>query len=512
MKLSALMERAGLESDKAGDANVTGFAIDHRKVAPGTVFGAFRGAQFNAEDVIPDAIEAGAVAVVARPEARVDGALHVASEEPRQTFAQLASGFFAPFPNTIVAVTGTNGKTSTAEMTRQIWRMCGERAASIGTLGVTTPDGSVSTGLTTPDIVIFLSNMSGLAREGVSHVAYEASSHGLSQFRNEGVAVSACAFTNFSRDHLDYHGTMEAYFEAKMRLFDEVIEPDASVVIWRGANSNEWTDRAIEHAHKRVASVLIVGEAESPDGAQRDTYLRLVHRAPTQLGQTLTVEFGGQERQVKLPLIGEYQAANALCAAGLALATGSDEGQVFDAVSRLQPVRGRLERAVISQAGAPVYVDYAHTPDALEAAIAALRPHVDSGKGGRLIAVFGAGGDRDNGKRVPMGQVAARLADLVIVTDDNPRGEDPSTIRAEIMRGVELADAASETEVRNVGDRRDAILAAISAAKSADIVLIAGKGHEQGQIIGSGDTMRVLSFDDVQVARECAAQVGEAVQ
>ncbi len=499
MKLSALMERAQLERGKAGDANVTGFAIDHRKVAPGTVFGAFRGAQFNAEDVIKDAVEAGAVAVVARPEADVDGALHVASGEPRQTFAKLASGFFAPFPQMIVAITGTNGKTSTAEMTRQIWRMCGERAASIGTLGVTTPDGSVSTGLTTPDIVTFLSNISGLAREGVSHVAYEASSHGLSQYRNEGVAVSACAFTNFSRDHLDYHGTMEAYFEAKMRLFDDVIEPDAPVVIWRADDSNEWTGKAIEHARARDRRVLVVGEAE---GQKRDTFLRLVHREPTQLGQVLRVEFEGEERSVKLPLIGAYQAANALCAASLALATGSRASQVFDAVSRLQPVRGRLERAVITQQGAPVYIDYAHTPDALEAAIAALRPHVDAGKGGRLIVVFGAGGDRDTGKRAPMGDVAARMADLVIVTDDNPRGEDPSTIRSEIMRGVTTGEA------RDIADRRKAIAAAIADAGAHDIILVAGKGHEQGQIIGSGDNMRVLAFDDVTVARECAAEIG----
>ncbi|MEL7188590.1 MAG: UDP-N-acetylmuramoyl-L-alanyl-D-glutamate--2,6-diaminopimelate ligase [Pseudomonadota bacterium] len=501
MKLSALMERAGLERGGAGDETVTGFAIDHRKVAPGTVFGAFRGAQFNAEDVISDAVDAGAVAVVARPEAQVEGALHVASEEPRQTFAQLAAKFFTPVPPTIVAVTGTNGKTSTAEMMRQIWRMCGERAASIGTLGVTTPDESVSTGLTTPDIVTFLSNMSGLAREGVTHVAYEASSHGLSQYRNEGVAVSACAFTNFSRDHLDYHGTMEAYFDAKMRLFDEVIEPGAPAIIWRGADSNEWSGRAIEHARNSVASVLVVGEAEEGD---RDTFLRLSHRVPTQLGQTLTIEFDGKERTVKLPLIGAYQAANALCAAGLALATGAGPSQVFDAVSRLQPVRGRLERAVITQQGAPVYIDYAHTPDALEAAITALRPHVDADNGGRLIVVFGAGGDRDAGKRAPMGEVAARMADLAIVTDDNPRGEDPSEIRSEIMRGVSQGDA------RDIGDRRKAIAVAIAEAGAKDIILVAGKGHEQGQIIGSGDTMRVLAFDDVTVARECAAEMGSA--
>ncbi|MEM6475195.1 MAG: UDP-N-acetylmuramoyl-L-alanyl-D-glutamate--2,6-diaminopimelate ligase [Pseudomonadota bacterium] len=503
MKLAGLIERAGLTEidarDAAVDATVTGFAIDHRKVAPGTVFGAFRGAKFNAEDFIPDAIEAGAVAVVASLQAEVSGAVHIASDEPRRTFAQLAARFFTPVPDTIVAVTGTNGKTSTAEMTRQIWRMCGERAASIGTLGVTTPDGSISTGLTTPDIVTFLSNMSGLAREGVTHVAYEASSHGLSQFRNEGLRVAAGAFTNFSRDHLDYHNTMDEYFAAKMRLFDEVVEAGAPAIIWDGGDSSEWTRRAIEHATSRNLRVRTVGE--------RGEFLRLAAREATQLGQTLTVEYEGAQKTIKLPLIGAYQAANALCAAGLAISTGADAGQVFDAVGRLQPVRGRLERAVITPVGAPVYVDYAHTPDALEAAIAALRPHVAADRGGKLIVVFGAGGDRDTGKRAPMGEVAARAADVVVVTDDNPRGEDAAAIRAAIMQGVEGTGRSNATDL---GGRREAIAAATAQASAHDIILVAGKGHEQGQIIGAGDSMRVLPFDDVQVARECAADTAQA--
>ncbi|MEM9500702.1 MAG: UDP-N-acetylmuramoyl-L-alanyl-D-glutamate--2,6-diaminopimelate ligase [Pseudomonadota bacterium] len=499
MKLAALAERADVACPDPGEASVTGFAIDHRKVAPGTVFGAFRGERFNAEDFVPAAIAAGAVAVVTRPQVAVDGAVHIASEEPRRTFALLAAQFFTPVPETLVAVTGTNGKTSTAEMTRQIWRMCGERAASIGTLGVTTPDGSISTGLTTPDIVTFLSNMSGLAREGVTHVAYEASSHGLSQFRNEGLRVAACAFTNFSRDHLDYHGTMDEYFAAKMRLFDEVVEQGAAAIIWDGGDSSKWTRRAIEHAMSRKLRVLTVGSPKDEQGA----FLRLAFREATQLGQTLKIEYEGTERTIKLPLIGAYQAANALCAAGLALATGSDPVQVFDAVSRLQPVRGRLERAVITASGAPVYVDYAHTPDALEAAIAALRPHVASDKGGKLIVVFGAGGDRDTGKRAPMGDVAARAADHVIITDDNPRGEDPSVIRAAIAEG---AAATGRDNATNIGDRRKAIAGAIAKTGAHDIILVAGKGHEQGQIIGAGDDMRVLPFDDVQVARECAAK------
>ena len=485
MKLGELLAKAGLPA--AGDAAVTGFAIDHRKVAPGTVFGAFQGAAVNGEDFITAAIEAGAVAVVARPEAQVEGAVHIADANPRRTFARLAAGFFAPVPSTIVAVTGTNGKTSCVEMTRQIWRMAGERAASIGTLGVTTPDGSVSTGLTTPDIVTFLANMSGLAREGVTHVAYEASSHGLSQYRNEGLTVAASAFTNFSRDHLDYHGTMEEYFTAKMRLFTEVVAPGSPAVIHDAGDGSHWTAQAISGAKARGLTVMTVGEGGN--------FLHLVSREPGQLGQLLHIEYEGALRKVSLPLIGAYQAANALVSAGLAIATGVSASATFDALTRLQPVRGRLERAALNAAGAPVYVDYAHTPDALEAAIAALRPHVAAG--GRLIVVFGAGGDRDAGKRPQMGDVAARAADLAIVTDDNPRSENPAAIRAAIMAG-----AGSNT--REIEGRRAAIAAAIGDAGPRDIVLIAGKGHEQGQIFGSGDNMRIEAFDDVEVARECA--------
>jgi len=478
MRLADLAAAAGLPP--VGDAPVTGFAIDNRKVAPGCVFGAFQGASVNGEDFIPAAVAAGAIAIVARAQAKVEGAIHIASDNPRRTFAQLASGFFTPVPETIVAVTGTNGKTSTVEMTRQIWRMAGHRAASIGTLGVTTPDESVSTGLTTPDIVTFLSNISGLAREGVTHVAYEASSHGLSQYRSEGPRVSAGAFTNLSRDHLDYHPTMADYFAAKMRLFDAVVADDGAAVIW--ADDGEWTDGAIRHARARGLKLVTVGE-----GGQA---IRLAGRTPTQLGQVLDLEIDGQARKITLPLIGAYQAANALVAAGLVLATGGEVAQVLDALGRLQPVRGRLERAALNREGAPVYVDYAHTPDALAAAIAALRPHTK----GQLIVVFGAGGDRDQGKRPEMGRVAATMADAVIVTDDNPRGEEAGEIRRAVLAGAPQA--------REIGDRREAIATAIAQAGRDDIVLIAGKGHEQGQIVGRGEAARVLPFDDVTVARE----------
>ena len=461
-----------------GAAVVTGFALDHRKVAPGTVFGAFEGLRVNGEDFIPAAIANGAVAVVARPEARVEGALHIADAVPRRRFAGLAAAFFGPFPDITVAVTGTNGKTSTVELTRQLWRMAGHVAASIGTLGVTTAGEQVSTGLTTPDVVTFLANMAGLEREGVTHASFEASSHGLAQYRTEGLPVAAGAFTNLSRDHLDYHETMEAYFAAKMRLFTEVVADDGWAVIWA---DDEWSPFAIETARARGLNLATVG-------ANGDT-LKLLDRTPTQLGQTLRIEAGGKTHTVNLPLIGAYQAANALVAAGLVLATGGELGATLAGLARVQPVRGRLERAVITRAGAPVYVDYAHTPDALAAAVAALRPHTRA----RLHLVFGAGGDRDTGKRPQMGAVAVRDADTVIVTDDNPRSEDPAAIRAAI-----LAAAPGATEF---GDRRAAISAALAAAGPDDVVLIAGKGHEQGQIVGD----RVLPFDDVQVAREAAA-------
>lgn len=473
-----LRDLAGVDSD----SEVTGFAIDHRKVAAGSIFGAFKGAVFNGEDFIGEAVERGAVAVVARAEAPVPQVPHLSDENPRRLFAQLASRFYGPYPETVVAVTGTNGKTSTVEMTRQLWRMAGHRSASIGTLGVTTSDDQVKTGLTTPDIVTFLNNMAGLKRMGITHVAYEASSHGLDQHRAEGVPLKAVAFTNFSRDHLDYHPSMEAYFDAKMRLFDELLPADGAAVIW---TDDPKSAEVIEHVHRRGIEPMTVGRAGE--------FIQLIEQNPTALGQNLVIRHGDGTYRLALPLIGAYQASNVLVAAGLAMATGSSFEGVFSAMQRLAPVRGRLERAVISRAGAPVYVDYAHTADALEAAIAALRPHVSN----RLITVFGAGGDRDQGKRPEMGAVAAKLSDVVIVTDDNPRGEDAAKIRSEVMAG---APGALE-----IGGRREAIVEAIRMAVQGDIILLAGKGHETGQIIGAGASQRVLPFDDALVARECAA-------
>lgn len=474
MILRELIGEAGTYSDQ----KITGFAIDNRKVAPGTIFGAFQGATVNGEDFIADAIERGAVAIVARSEAIVEGAFHIVADEPRQKFAHVAAAFFGPFPSCVAAVTGTNGKTSVAELTRQLWSICGHKSASIGTLGVTTSSDQVRTGLTTPDVVTFLSNMTGLSREGVTHAIFEASSHGLHQYRTEGLPVDIAAFTNLSRDHLDYHGDMDNYLLAKMRLFDEMVKDGGKAVFWA---DDKWSDQAVQHAKARSLDILTVGE--------KGNDIKIVKRTPTQLGQELILYMFDDEYKINLPLIGAYQAANALVSAAIVMASGVDPKLVIGNIARLQPVSGRLERAAITKAGAPIYVDYAHTPDGLEAAIAALRPHTN----GNLIAIIGAGGDRDVGKRTLMGQVAAKGSDYVIVTDDNPRSEDPAAIRADIMSGAEGAV--------EIGDRRRAIAHAIEQAASGDIILLAGKGHEEGQIVGD----RILPFNDVQVARECAA-------
>jgi UDP-N-acetylmuramoyl-L-alanyl-D-glutamate--2,6-diaminopimelate ligase len=455
-------------------AAITGFAIDHRKVAPGTVFGAFEGAQVNGEDFIPAAIKAGAIAIVARPQAVVEGAVHIADINPRERFARLAAKFFAPFPETAIAVTGTNGKTSTVEMTRQLWRMAGQHAASIGTLGVTTSDDSVSTGLTTPDVVTFLANVAGLAREGVTHVAFEASSHGLSQYRTEGLPVRAAAFTNLSRDHLDYHGDMAAYRAAKMRLFETLLPRGRTAVL--NADSDAYSSFAAASIMSGLG-VMCVGE--------RGRDLSLIERRAVPEGQRLTIDARGSIHEVLLPLAGAFQASNALVAAGLCIAAGETPERVLAGLETITGAQGRLERVPGGGRG-EVYVDYAHTPDGLETVLKALRPHAT----GRLIVVFGAGGDRDRAKRPLMGEIAGRLADVAIVTDDNPRSEDPAVIRRAVREGCPIA--------REIGDRREAIHYAIDILRDGDVVVIAGKGHEQGQIIG-GTTH---PFDDATVAAE----------
>ena len=463
--------------------SITGFAIDHRQIVPGNVFGAFRGARFDGESVIEQAVRAGAIAVVARPEVRVEGALHVADREPRRALAHLAAPFYAPFPEVAVAVTGTNGKTSTVELARQLWALDGRHGASIGTLGIQEAGKPArSFGLTTPDIVTFLKTAGELARGGVTHLAFEASSHGLAQYRTEGLPVNAAAFTNLSRDHLDYHGGMEAYFAAKLRLFTEVLSPEGTAVVWldRGAGGADYALRVVEAARARGVRTCTVG----PDGGD----LRLLSSRPTADGQQLVLEAGGRRFAAELPLIGGYQAANALVAAALLAATGTDLAATLGHFPMLAGVRGRLERAAVTPEGAAVYVDYAHTPDGLRAACEALRPHTEK----RLLLLFGCGGDRDRGKRPEMGNMAVTLADRVYVTDDNPRSEDAAAIRAEILTA---APGAVE-----VAGRRAAIAMAMAQAETGDVVLLAGKGHEQGQIVGD----EVLPFDDAEVAREIA--------
>ena len=466
-------------------APVSGLAIDHRKVTPGAIFGAFPGVKVNGEDFIEAAIEAGAVAIVARPEAKVDTSrtVHIVAANPRQRFAEIAAKLYAPLPATIAAVTGTNGKTSVADLLRQIWTRLNRPSASLGTLGVITAIGKRDLGMTTPDVLTFLSTMSSMERAGINHVVFEASSHGLDQHRVDGVDVKAAAFTNLTRDHMDYHGTMEAYRDAKARLFSDLLSKDGTAVLWM---DDPAADFMAEVAASRGIRILPVGT-----GATAIAGLRMTERQALPDGQKLTVEYQGKPHEIRLPLLGGYQAANALVAAGLAIACGEQAMRVFEALGAVKGVPGRLQKAATTPAGAPVFIDYAHTPDGLRAAIEALRPHCQ----GRLITVFGCGGDRDRGKRPQMGAIAASLSDLVYVTDDNPRSEDPKAIRAEILSATPRAI--------EIGDRAEAIRAALKAARAGDLVLVAGKGHEQGQIVQGV----VHPFDDVEVAARISQEL-----
>ncbi|HEY5215549.1 MAG TPA: UDP-N-acetylmuramoyl-L-alanyl-D-glutamate--2,6-diaminopimelate ligase, partial [Pseudolabrys sp.] len=376
--------------------------------------------------------------------------------------------FFARQPDTIAAVTGTSGKTSVAAFTRQIWAALGLQAASIGTVGVVSPKTETYGSLTTPDPVELHRTLDALAGEGVTHLALEASSHGLDQHRLDGVRIAAGAFTNLSRDHLDYHPTLEAYLAAKLRLFEELIAAGGTAVI---DVDDGYAGPVVAAAKKRGLKVMTVG-------AQGDD-IKLVDGAIDGFAQVVTLAHGGHTYKIKLPLVGGFQLQNAAVAAGLAIATGAEPARVFAALAQLTGAKGRLE-LVGARNGAPIFIDYAHKPDALAKALAALRPYAS----GRLVVVFGAGGDRDMGKRPIMGRIAAENADRVIVTDDNPRSENPAAIRAAI-----LAAAPGATEI---GDRAQAIRAAIADLQSGDVLLIAGKGHETGQIIGG----RVVPFSD----------------
>ncbi len=457
------------------DCDVRMITADSRKIVPGALFAALKGTKSDGLQFVPQAIAGGAVAILAdRPPA--DLPEHVAlitADEPRAALSKLAAAFYTRQPETIVAVTGTSGKTSVASFARQIFANLGYRAGSIGTLGVVAPGREGYGSLTTPDPVELHKTLAELAGEGVSHIAMEASSHGLDQYRLDGVRLAAAGFTNLSRDHLDYHPSVEAYLQAKLRLVTELLPQGKTVVINAdGASSDAFKSAATA----RGLSTLTVGAAGSD--------LRMLDRRRLPGGQGLSLSGSWGRAELLLPLVGDFQAANALVAAGLALATGEPIAKVLAAVEQLSGVVGRLDK-VGDVRGAAVYVDYAHKPDALENVLAALRPYTT----GRLIVAFGCGGDRDAGKRPMMGQIAAEKADIVIVTDDNPRSELPASIRAAILSA---APGAME-----IGDRASAIHTGIELLRPGDVFIIAGKGHEPGQIIGS----TVFPFSDHEVAR-----------
>ncbi len=463
---------------------VLGITADSRLVVPGFLFAALPGGHADGRAFIADAVANGAAAVLA-PEGTVwppgvPPRPLIQDREPRRRLAEIAALLAGPQPTTLVAVTGTNGKTSTVDFLRQVWSFSGP-AASLGTLGVIAPGFAPGAGLTTPDPVALAYTLADLARTGVQRAALEASSHGLHQFRLDGLRLTAGGFTNLTRDHLDYHGTTEAYRAAKLRLFGELLDPGAPVVASTDLDAD--TLGALRDiARLRRLDLRTVGT-----GGEAIRLIDVVARAD---GQILLVTIDGVRRDIPLHLPGRFQADNALVAAALAEATGTRGA--LDMLSRLTGVRGRMELAARLSNGAAAYVDYAHTPDAITRLLTALRPHTT----GRLAIVFGAGGDRDRGKRPLMGEAAARHADGVIVTDDNPRCERPSAIRAEVMQGCPRAI--------EIADRRAAIAAGLSGLGPGDVLVVAGKGHEQGQTIGA----EVLPFDDAETIR---ALVSDAV-
>ncbi len=466
----------------ARDVTITGLTADSRAVRPGYLFAALPGTKADGRTFIPAAIAAGAAAVLVPEGSHIQVPENVAlitDANPRRRFALMASAFHGAQPRVMAAVTGTNGKTSTAEFFRQIMTRLGHVAASIGTLGICAPGWDNSGGLTTPDPAGLHADLARLAGMGITHACMEASSHGLDQYRLDGVTLTAAAFTNLTRDHLDYHADMDSYAAAKLRLFAEVLSEGATAVI--NADS-DLAPRVVELCAKRGIPVLGYGRAA--------TDLRLIAARPSSQGQgqgqDLDLEIMGRAVTIHLPLAGRFQTDNALAALGLALACGADPLAALVALGHLEGVPGRLQKVASRTNGASVYVDYAHTPDALETVLKALRPHAAR----RLVAVFGCGGDRDAGKRPLMGAIGCRLADAMIVTDDNPRSEDPALIRAAV-RGV--CPAGIE-----IADRREAIRAAIAGLQKGDVLVIAGKGHEQGQIVGS----QVLPFDDADEARD----------
>lgn len=460
----------------APNPEISGLTADSRKVGPGFLFAALPGTKADGRGFIADAIAKGAAAILAPEGTNIDtGAVPLVTvANPRRVFAQAAAAFNGVQPAAMTAVTGTNGKTSTANFARQIWALLGLKSAALGTLGVIAEGWPHQGSLTTPDPADLHAALAALAHFGVTHACMEASSHGLDQFRLDGVTLKAAAFTNLTRDHLDYHADMEAYLAAKLRLFTQVLPADGTAVI--NADS-DIAPRLAAIAAERGQRVLSYGHA--------GTDIKLVDLRPEPHGQELTLEILGRAVTVHLPLAGTFQVTNALAALGLAIACGADPMDATAALEKLEGVPGRLQKVAETITGAPVYVDYAHTPDALETVLSALRPHAV-----RLIVVFGCGGDRDPGKRPQMGAIADKLADLAIVTDDNPRSEDAALIRRAIL--------AAAPKAAEIGDRAAAIRHAVGLAQAGDVVVLAGKGHEVGQIVGA----IVLPFDDAEEARK----------
>lgn len=468
MTLGDLMPEEVRLDPRLARVAVTGVTADSRKAKPGFLFVAIPGTKADGAQFAEQAIANGAVAVVSEQNIEGLSAAFVHVKNARRALALAAAHFYPRQPKTIAAVTGTSGKTSVAAFTRQIWASLGFAAASIGTVGVVSPNGETYGSLTTPDPVELHRTLDELAGEGVTHLALEASSHGLDQHRLDGVRIAAGAFTNLSRDHMDYHPTIEDYLAAKMRLFGDLVVDGGTAVI---DVDDCYAGQVVETAKKRGLKIMTVGE--KGDG------IKLVSGDIDGFAQVVTLAHAGKEYKVKLPLVGGFQVQNAAVAAGLAIATGAEPARVFASLEKLVGAKGRLELAGTHN-GAPIFIDYAHKPDALAKALQALRPYAS----GKLIVVFGAGGDRDTGKRPIMGRIAQENADNIIVTDDNPRSENPAAIRAAI-----LAESPGATEI---GDRAQAIRAGIAALKSGDVLLIAGKGHEVGQIVGD----KVLPFSD----------------
>jgi UDP-N-acetylmuramoyl-L-alanyl-D-glutamate--2,6-diaminopimelate ligase len=482
MKLRDLFSDDAMIGPQAAAADVSGLAMDSRAVKPGDLFFALAGSKTDGARFIDAAIASGAVAVAGDHPPRSDLAVpFVTTPNPRRALALAAAKFYPRQPETIAAVTGTSGKTSVAAFTRQIWQRLGHASASIGTIGLVSPRRTIYGSLTTPDPIALHRQLDEITGDGVTHLAFEASSHGLDQFRLDGVRISAGGFTNLTRDHMDYHPDVAHYLAAKLRLYELVVPGGAAVI----SADHDCSQAVIEAARARGLRIITVGS--KGDGAGEG--IRLVKSEIDGFAQKLTLEHRGRSHAVRLPLVGEFQIENALVSAGLAIGTGSEPQAVFAALEHLEGAKGRLER-VGERNGAPIFVDYAHKPDALAKALQALRPYARRS----LVVVFGAGGDRDAGKRPLMGGIAAENADSVIVTDDNPRSENPQAIRAAILSAAKGA--------RDIGDRAEAIRTAISGLQPGDALLIAGKGHETGQIVGN----TTLPFSDHDAVAAALAQ------